>query len=116
MLKKLKFSLAEIQEEFLLLSVEPLRKIKVPKVLSWDLTGHPSQNMTKIGTEEKRFRFLNGAKCKHKMIRIALHPRDPHKAFKDQLTMISELKHEAYRFLRYRDLVLKLQDTTYTLN
>jgi predicted deacetylase len=41
-LKKLKFSLAEIQEEFLLLSVEPSRKIKAPKVLSSDLTGHPA--------------------------------------------------------------------------
>jgi predicted deacetylase len=115
-LKKLKFSLAEIQEEFLLLSVKPLRKIKAPKVLSWDLTGHPAQNLIRISTEERRFRFLDGAKCKHKMIRIALHPRDPRKAFKDQLTMISELKNEDYRFLRYRDLVLKLQDTTYILN
>jgi predicted deacetylase len=115
-LKKLKFSLAEIQEEFLLLSVELLRKIKAPKVLSWDLTGHPAQNVMRIGTENRRFRFLDGAKRKHKMIRIALHPRDPHKAINDQLTMISELRNEGYRFLRYRDLLLKLQDARYTLN
>lgn len=115
-LKKLKFSLAEIQEEFLLLSVEPSRKIKAPKVLSWDLTGHPAQNVMRIGTENRRFRFLDGAKRKHKMIRIALHPRDPHKAINDQLTMISELRNEGYRFLRYRDLLLKLQDARYTLN
>jgi predicted deacetylase len=115
-LKKLKFSLAEIQEEFLLLSEEPLRKIKAPKVLSWDLTGHPAQNVIRIGTEKRRFRFLDGTKHNHKMIRIALHPRNPHKAFKDQLAMISELKDEGYRFLGYKDLVLKLQDARYTLN
>ena len=37
-LGKLGFGLAEMQEEFFLLSHDPVRKIKVPKVLSWDLT------------------------------------------------------------------------------
>jgi predicted deacetylase len=36
-LEKLGFGLAEMQEEFFLLSYKPVRKIKVPKVLSWDL-------------------------------------------------------------------------------
>jgi predicted deacetylase len=35
-LQKLGFSLAEMQEEFFLLSHKPFKKIKVPKVLSWD--------------------------------------------------------------------------------
>jgi predicted deacetylase len=50
-LEKLGFSLAEMQEEFFLLSHKPFKKIKVPKVLSWDLTGHPDQNIVRIGTE-----------------------------------------------------------------
>ena len=47
-LEKLGFSLAEMEEEFFLLSHKPYRKIKVPKVLSWDLTGHPDQNVVRI--------------------------------------------------------------------
>jgi predicted deacetylase len=34
-LEKLGFSLAEMQEEYFLLSHKPFKKIKVPKVLSW---------------------------------------------------------------------------------
>ena len=90
-LEKLGFSLAEMQEEFFLLSHKPFKKIKVPKVLSWDLTGHPDQNIVRIGTEERRFKLLDDAQGR-KMIRIALHPRDPHKVFKEQIDMIRELK------------------------
>jgi predicted deacetylase len=44
-LEKLGFILAEMQEEFILLSDKTFRKIKVPKVLNWDLTGYPEKNM-----------------------------------------------------------------------
>ena len=47
-LENLGFSLAEMQEEFFLLSHQPFKKIKVSKVLSWDLTGHPDQNIVRI--------------------------------------------------------------------
>ena len=60
-LEKLGFSLAEMQEEFFLLSHKPFKKIKVPKVLSWDLTGHPDQNIVRIGTEERRFELLDNS-------------------------------------------------------
>jgi predicted deacetylase len=112
-LKKLGFSLAEMQEEFYLLSQKPLRKIKVPKVLSWDLTGHPDLNIVRIGTEERRFELLDDAQ-ERKMIRIASHPRDPHSALKDQLEMIRELKDQGYTITLYRDLIKKLQDVPYT--
>lgn len=112
-LEKLGFSLAEMQEEFFLLSHKPFRKIKVPKVLSWDLTGHPEQNIVRIGTEERRFELLDDAK-RRKMIRIAPHPRDPHSALKDQLEMIRELKDQGYTILLYRELIEKLQDVPYT--
>ena len=87
-LEKLRFSLGEKQEEFFLLSHKPYRKIKVPKVLSWDLTGHPDKNIVRIGTEERRFELLDDEK-RRRMIRIAPHPRDPHSAVKDQLDMIN---------------------------
>ena len=112
-LEKLGFGLAEMQEEFFLLSYKPVRKIKVPKVLSWDLTGHPAQNVVRIGTEERRFELLDYAQ-RRKMIRIAPHPRDPHSALKDQMGMIRELKNQGYTITLYSDLIQKLQTAPYT--
>src|SRR5690348_932264 len=112
-LQKLGFGLAEMQEEFFLLSYKPVRKIKVPKVLSWDLTGHPSQNVVRIGTEERRFELLDDARGR-KMIRIAPHPRDPHKVFREQIDMIRELRDQDYTIPVYLDLVQNLQDAPYT--
>jgi predicted deacetylase len=112
-LQKLGFSLAEMQEEFFLLSDKPVRKIKVPKVLSWDLTGHPDQNIVRMGTEERRFELLDDPQ-RRKMIRIAPHPRDPHSALKDQLEMIRELKNQGYTITLYSDLIQKLQGVPYT--
>jgi predicted deacetylase len=112
-LEKLGFSLAEMQEQFFLLSHQPFKKIKVSKVLSWDLTGHPDQNIVSIGTEEHRFKLLEYAQGR-KMIRIALHPRDPHKVFDEQIDMIRELKEQDYTILLYTELVSKLQDAPYS--
>ena len=111
-LGKLGFGLAEMQEEFFLLSHNPVRKIKVPKPLSWDLTGYPEQNIVRIGTEERCFRLLDDAQGR-KMMRIALHPRDPHKVFKEQINMIRELKDQGYTILLYGDLIQKLQHARY---
>jgi hypothetical protein len=108
-LELLGFGLAEMQEEFFLLSHKPFKKIKVPKVLSWDLTGHPDQNIVRIGTEERRFKLLDDAQGR-KMIRIAPHPRDPHKVFKEQIDMIRELKDQDYTILLYQELISKLED------
>jgi predicted deacetylase len=113
-LELLGFGLAEMQEEFFLLSQKPFRKIKVPKVLSWDLTGHPDQNIVRIGTEERRFELLDDAQ-RRKMIRIAPHPRDPHTVFKEQIDMIRELKDQDYTILLYREFIPKLQDFPYTV-
>ncbi|MGB7953634.1 MAG: DUF2334 domain-containing protein [Candidatus Nitrosopolaris sp.] len=112
-LEKLGFGLAEMQEEFFLLSQKPFRKIKVPKVLSWDLTGHPDKNIVRIGTEERRFELLDDAQ-RRKMIRIAPHPRDPHEVFKEQIDMVRELKDQDYTIPLYRELIPKLQDAPYT--
>ena len=113
-LEKLGFGLGEMQEEFFLLSQRPFRRVKVPKVLSWDLTGHPDQNIVRIGTEERRFELLDDAQGR-KMIRIALHPRDSHRALEDQLAMIRELKDQGRTILLYQDLIQKLQHAPYTI-
>ena len=107
-LEKLGFTLAEMQEEFLLLlSDKAFRKIKVPKVLNWDSTGYPEKNIINVHKDERRFKLL--MEEEPQIIRIALHPRDPHQALKEQKEMISELKDQGYRMLTYMELVPKLQ-------
>jgi peptidoglycan/xylan/chitin deacetylase (PgdA/CDA1 family) len=111
-LEKLDFSLAEMQEEFLLLSHKPFKKIKVPKVLNWDSTGHPEKNIPNIRRDGRRFELLDHQNTK--MIRIALHPRDPHEALQEQKNMICELKDQGYTIPLYKDLISKLNEAPYT--
>jgi peptidoglycan/xylan/chitin deacetylase (PgdA/CDA1 family) len=112
-LEKLGFSLAEMQEEFLLLSHKPFKKIKVPKVLNWDSTGHPEKNIPNIARDGRRFKLLDQQKTE--MIRIALHPRDPHQALEEQKEMIRELKDQGYTIASYTDLIPKLKEAPYTI-
>jgi predicted deacetylase len=109
-LEKLGFSLVEMQEEFLLLSHKPFKKIKVPKILNWDSTGHPEKNIPNIVRDRRRFKLLDQQKTG--MIRIAMHPRDPHEALKDQIDMIRELKDQCYTIPLYKDLIQKLEDSS----
>ncbi len=113
-LEKLGFSLAEMQEEFLLLSHKPFKKIKVPKVLNWDSTGHPEKNIPNIGRDGRRFELLDQQQ-KPEMIRIAIHPRDPHEALEEQKEMIRQLKDQGYTIPLYKDLILKLKEAPYTI-
>jgi len=106
-LEKLGFILAEMQEEFILLSDKAFRKIKVPKVLNWDSTGYPEKNIVNVGKDERRFKLL--MEEEPQIIRIALHPRDPHQALKEQKEMICKLKDKGYRMLTYTELIPKLQ-------
>jgi predicted deacetylase len=106
-LEKLRFILAEMQEEFILLSDKAFRKIKVPKVLNWDSTGYPEKNIVNVGKDERRFKLL--MEEEPQIIRIALHPRDPHQALKEQKEIICELKDKGYRMLTYTELIPKLQ-------
>ena len=106
-LEKLGFILAEMQQEFILLSDRASRKIKVPKVLNWDSTGYPEKNIVNVGRDESRFKLL--MEEEPQIIRIALHPRDPYQALKEQKEMICELKDQGYRMLTYMELIRKLQ-------
>jgi hypothetical protein len=46
----------------------------------------------------------------HNIIRIALHPRDPAEAIKDQKQIISILKDSAYEMPTYKELIPKLEE------
>jgi hypothetical protein len=96
-----------MQEEFILLSDKAFRKIKVPKVLNWDSTGYPEKNIINVGKDERRFKLL--MEEEPQIIRIALHPRDPNQALKEQKEMISKLKDQRYKMVTYGELIPKLQ-------
>jgi hypothetical protein len=108
-LEKLGFKLAEEQEEYiLLLSQQDFKKIKLPKVLNWDSTGYPEKNIVNIGRDETAFK--SQIEKRPQIIRIALHPRDPAEAIKDQKQMISILKDSAYEIPTYTELIPKLEE------
>ena len=107
-LEKLGFRLAEEQEEYLLLlSQQEYKKIKLPKVLNWDSTGHPEKNVVNMAREERASK-LDIAE-RPQIIRIAIHPRDPPEAIRDQKQMITILKNSAYEIPIYRELIPKLE-------
>jgi predicted deacetylase len=108
-LQKLGFTLAEMQEEYIILhSDKTYRKIKISKVLNWDSTGYPEKNIVNISRDERRFKLL--MEEEPQIIRIALHPRDPHLALKEQKEMICELKDRYYEMVTYTELIPKLKD------
>lgn len=108
-LEKLGFKLAEEQEEYLLLlSQQQFKEIKLPKVLNWDSTGYPEKNIVNIGRDERAFKLQ--IEKRPQIIRIALHPRDPAEAIKDQKQMISILKDSAYQIPIYTELIPELEE------
>ena len=108
-LEKLGFKLAEEQEEYLLLlSQQEFKKIKLPKVLNWDSTGYPEKNIVNVGRDERAFKLE--IEQRPQIIRIALHPRDPAEAIKDQKQMISTLKDSGYDIPTYAELIPKLEE------
>jgi predicted deacetylase len=109
-LEKLGFKLAEEQEEYLLLlsQQQEYKKIKLPKVLNWDSTGYPEKNIVNMGRDERAFNLQ--IEKRPQIIRIALHPRDPEEAIKDQKQMISILKDSAYEIPTYEEIIPKLEE------
>jgi predicted deacetylase len=108
-LEKLGFKLAEEQEGYLLLfSQQEFKKIRLPKVLNWDSTGYPKKNIVNMARDERAFKLQ--IEQRPQIIRIALHPRDPAEAIKDQKQIISILKDSAYEIPTYRELVPKLEE------
>lgn len=113
-LEKTGFRLAEIQEKFILLNKKEFKKITTPKVFNWDSTGQPERN--KVNIEKDRERFDNLLKEEPKIIRIALHPRDPQGALDQQIEMINHLKDKEYEIINYKELLHTLQKESPLLN
>ena len=97
-----------------MLSHNAFRKIKVSKVLNWDSTGYPEKNIVNISRDERCFNLL--IKQKPKVIRIALHPRDPHAALEEQKEMIRKLKDQGYGMLTYAQIIPALQEIPSSLS
>lgn len=106
-LEKTGFRLAEIQEKFILIDEKAFKKITTPKIFNWDSTGKPEKN--KVNIEKDRKIFDNLLKEEPKIIRIALHPRDPPGALDQQIEMINHLKDKEYDIINYKDLLYILQ-------
>jgi len=106
--KKVRFDLTGIQERLLLPSHNTCKKIKVPKVFNWDSAGLSWKKLLNIDRDEKRLKIL--IKQILPIIRIALHPRDPHNALKEQKDMTSKLIESEYKVHRYRESLPKLHN------
>ncbi|MFY9796074.1 MAG: DUF2334 domain-containing protein [Candidatus Nitrosopolaris sp.] len=106
-LGKLGFRLVEIMEKYILLHSRTFKKILVPKVLNWDSYGDPEKNIVTINRNRIRFSLLT-RENNPKLIRFALHPRDPFRALEDQKEMILQLKDKGYEMLKYRELIPRL--------
>jgi predicted deacetylase len=101
-LQKLGFKIAETQKVLVLLFTKTYRKLFTSKILNWDSYGHPKLNSKNVSINQHHFKILLGSKTK--LVRIALHPKDPVKALTDQTKMISKLKAENYTFLSYSEI------------
>ena len=107
-LEKLGFKLGEEQEEYLLLlSQQAFKRIKLPKVLNWDSTGHPETNIVNVARDERAFKLQ--IEERPQIIRIALHPGDPAEAINDQTRMISILKDSVYEIPTYKEIIPRLE-------
>jgi predicted deacetylase len=106
-LMKLNFTMAEMQEKYVLINRTSSKKILLPKVLNWDSTGSPRKNIVNIARNRRHFKAL--ARQRVDIIRIALHPRDPRQALQEQKEMIGILKDERYITLTYSQLVSQLR-------
>ncbi|MFL6512950.1 MAG: hypothetical protein ACJ70X_08390 [Nitrososphaera sp.] len=73
-----------------------------------DSTGYPEKNIVNMGRDERVLKLE--IEKRPQIIRIALHPRDPEEAIKDQKQTISILKDSAYEIPTYAELIPKLED------
>ena len=74
--------------------------------MNWDSSGYPEKDIVNVTKDKKSFNRL--IKQKRNIIRIALHPRDPHNALEEQIQMICQLKDLGYMMPTYTELVHKL--------
>ena len=70
----------------------PCRETNTPQ--TGILVGDPEKNIANIDINRRHFKILIQEKAE--IVRIALHPRDPRIAFRDQMNMILQLKEQGF--------------------
>jgi hypothetical protein len=94
--------LAEAKEEILILDIKKTRRLHA-SVLNWDQTGSPQKNKEYLKKNKQLYRLK--LQKNSRLIRIAIHPRDPEEALHDQIEMIQGLKGMNYSFLSYGKII-----------
>ena len=100
---QLGFKLVEGKEEILILDSKKTRKLHAG-VLNWDQSGSPEKNKEYL-TKNKQLYRLEVMQENSRLVRIAIHPRDPEEALQDQIEMIQGLKDKNYCFLSYSEMI-----------
>ena len=101
---QLGFRLAEAKEEILIIYSRKKTKRLHASVLNWDEYGSPQKNIECL-TKNKQLYRLKVMQRNSRLIRIAIHPRDPEEALQDQIEMIQGLKDMNYSFLGYGEMI-----------
>ena len=100
---ELGLSIVETREEILILDSKKTKRLHA-SVLNWDQTGSPQKNKEYLAKNKQLYR-LQVMQKNSQLIRIAIHPKDPEEALKDQIEMIQSLKDMNYSFLSYGELI-----------
>jgi predicted deacetylase len=100
---QLGFSIVETKEEILNLDSKKTRRLHA-SVLNWDQTGSPHKNKEYLAKNKQLYR-LQIMQENSRLIRIAIHPKDPEEALQDQIEMIQSLKDMNYSFLSYGEII-----------
>lgn len=97
-LKELRFTIVETVEEILILDKDTRLH---SNILNWD-TGNERADQVFIGINNMLYR--KKVMQNVQLIRLAIHPRDPLAALKDQIKIITGLRDINYNFLGYDDI------------
>src|SRR5215210_2119918 len=99
---QLGFKLVEGKEEIMIIDNKKTRKLHAG-VLNWDQSGSPEKNKEYIA-KNKQLCELEVMQKNSRLVRIAIHPKDPMEALQDQIEMIQGLKDKNYSFLSYGEM------------
>src|SRR5919108_970982 len=101
---ELGFKLVEGKEEILIIIDGKNTKKLHAGVLNWDQAGSPEKNKEYLTKNKQLFR-LELMQKNSRLVRIAIHPKDPEEALEDQIEMIQTLKDMNYSFLNYGEMI-----------
>jgi predicted deacetylase len=101
---ELGFKLVEGKEEILIIIDGKNTKKLHAGVLNWDQAGSPEKNKEYLTKNKQLFR-LEVMQKNSRLVRIAIHPKDPEEALEDQIEIIQSLKDMNYSFLNYGEMI-----------